>query len=82
MSWKPRVLVLGPGGIKGFAILGCLALLEDNGLFNETDTYCGVSIGALICLLMVAGYEIREIIGKAALLDIFKGMLILDILCV
>jgi predicted acylesterase/phospholipase RssA len=36
------------------------------------DTYCGVSIGAIISLLIIAGYEIREIVGEATYLDIFS----------
>lgn len=70
--WIPRVLVIGPGGIKGFKVLGFLSPLEDSKFLNYIDTYCGVSVGAMICLLMIAGYEIREIVGEAAKFDIFK----------
>lgn len=73
-TWYPRVLVVGPGGIKGLKILGFLSPLEDSGLFQYTDTYCGVSVGAIICLLIVAGYQIREIVSEAATLDIFKDI--------
>src|SRR5438309_2109801 len=73
-QWYPRVLVIGTGGVKGFNILGFLSPLEDAGLLKYTDTFCGVSVGAIISLLMVAGYEIREIVGEAAMLDIFKDM--------
>lgn len=72
--WYPRVIVLGPGGVKGLQILGFLSPLEDAGLFKYTDIYCGVSVGALISLLLVAGYEIREIVGEAAKLDLFKDI--------
>jgi predicted acylesterase/phospholipase RssA len=72
--WYPRVLVIGPGGIKGFHVLGFLSPLEDAGLLNYADTFCGVSVGSIISLLIVAGYQIREIVGEAATLDIFKDM--------
>lgn len=71
-KWLPRVLVIGPGGVKGLKTLGFLATIEDSVLLNYIDTYCGVSVGAVISLLMVAGYTIREIIGQAILLDIFN----------
>lgn len=73
-NWFPRVLVIGPGGFKGLKALGFLSPIEDFGLLQYTDTYCGVSVGAIISLLIVAGYQIREIVGEAATLDIFKDM--------
>lgn len=73
-DWYPRVVVIGPGGIKGFSVLGFLSPIEDSGLLRYTDTFCGVSIGAIISLLIVAGYEIREIVGEAANLDMFKDI--------
>lgn len=72
--WLPRVLVIGPGGTKGLKALGFLSPIEDYGLLQYADTYCGVSVGAIISLLIVAGYQIREIVGEVATLDIFKDM--------
>jgi len=72
LNWYPRVIVIGPGGVKGLKVLGFLSPIEDFGLLNYVDTYCGVSIGAIISLLIISGYQIREIIGEAATLDIFK----------
>lgn len=73
-DWLPRVLTIGPGGVKGLKVLGFLSPIEDAGLLEYVDTYCGVSVGAVISLLIVAGYEIREIVGEAATLDIFKDI--------
>jgi len=73
-EWTPRVLVIGPGGPKGLNALGFLSPLEDSGIFNCCDTYCGVSVGAIISLLIVAGYQMREIVAEAATLDIFKDI--------
>lgn len=73
-SWFPRVLVIGYGGSKGLLALGFLVPIEDSKLLQYVDTYCGVSIGAIICLLIIAGYSIREIIGEAIKLDIFKEL--------
>ena len=77
-SWYPRVLVIGPGGVKGLKVLGFLSPVEDSGLLDYVDTYCGVSIGAIISLLIISGYQIREIVGEAATLDIFKEIGVLN----
>ncbi len=79
MDWHPRVVVIGPGGIKGLMILGFLSPIEDSGLLNRVDTYCGVSIGAIISLLIIVGYKIREIVGIASKIDIFKDISLLDV---
>lgn len=70
--WYPRVLVFGPGGMKALKALGFLSPIEDSGLLEYVDTYGAVSVGALITLLMISGYSIREIVGEAVVLDIFK----------
>ena len=53
--------------------------MEDAGLLDYVDTYCGVSVGAIISLLAVCGYQIREIVGEAAKLDMFKDFNSIDI---
>jgi predicted acylesterase/phospholipase RssA len=78
-KWYPRVLVIGPGGIKGLKILGFLSPLEDAGLLEYVDTYCGVSVGAVISLLLICGYSVREIVGEAVNLDMFRDIGSLDI---
>ncbi|MEO6066740.1 MAG: patatin-like phospholipase family protein [Gemmatimonadales bacterium] len=70
--WYPRVLVIGPGGLKGLKALGFLSPIEDSGVLEFVDSYCGVSVGSLICLLIICGYPIREIVGEAVKMDIFK----------
>ena len=72
--WRPRVLVLGPGGVRGFCFLGFLCAICDAGLLEETDIFCGVSIGGLISMLLVCGYKPREIIKEGTGLDIFKNL--------
>jgi len=70
--WKPEILVLGPGGIKGFLELGALVGLEKEGLLSDVTTYVGVSVGAIISLLLVVGYTVTEIIVEAADANIFE----------
>ncbi|MEP6618501.1 MAG: patatin-like phospholipase family protein [bacterium] len=46
-------LVLGGGGLKGFAHIGVLQALEELGI--EPDTYAGTSVGALIAAAYLGG---------------------------
>lgn len=73
-EWYPRVLVLGPGGMRGFLELGAIYVLQKEGLLDKVDTYCGVSIGAVIALLLVCGYSIYEIVEHAVSFDLFKDI--------
>jgi predicted acylesterase/phospholipase RssA len=77
--WKPKTLVIGPGGVKGLKVGGFLSPLEDAGKLDEINVFCGVSIGALISLLLISGYKIREIISQAVLLDILSEIESFDI---
>jgi predicted acylesterase/phospholipase RssA len=77
--WKPRTLILGPGGVKGFLLLGFLTVLEDNDILKTVDTFCGVSVGAAISMLYIIGYSMRDIITSVYMVDIFKDVNIFDI---
>lgn len=74
MNYYPRVLVIGPGGQKGLMAVGFLSALEDAGILKYADTYCGVSVGAIISLLIVVGYDIRDIINSIINFDIFEDL--------
>ncbi len=54
---KFKVLVLGGGSMRGISHIGVIKLFEEIGIMKHIDTFCGVSIGALICALLVLGYE-------------------------
>ena len=57
-------LVLEGGGVKGIALVGALAVLEEHGY--EPQNIAGTSIGAIVATLLAAGYhtqELRRIIG-------------------
>lgn len=58
---NPQVLVLGPGGIRGFLQIGALMCLEHGGYLANTNRVVGVSIGAIIGLLWLAGYSAFQI---------------------
>jgi len=74
-------LVLGGGGLKGFAHIGVLRALEELGI--RPDLFSGTSIGALIAAASVGGMSIDEMERRAISLrkrDLFRlnhvGMLL------
>ena len=78
----PRVaVVLGGGGLKGFAHIGALRALEEAGI--RPSLYAGTSIGALIAAAYVGGMPLDTMATRAGALkrrDIFRlnhvGMLL------
>lgn len=74
-------LVLGGGGLKGFAHIGVMRALEERGI--RPTTYAGTSIGALIGAARVGGVWLDEMERRAMALskrDLFRlnrvGMLV------
>src|SRR3954451_1950584 len=74
-------LVLGGGGMKGFAHIGVLRALEEAGV--RPTCYAGTSIGALIAAAYVGGMSLDEMERRALSLrrrDLFRinhvGMLL------
>src|SRR3712207_4352104 len=74
-------LVLGGGGLKGFAHIGVLRALEERGIVP--DVYAGTSIGALIAGAYLSGTKVDELARRAEALrkrDLFRlnhfGMLL------
>ena len=74
-------LVLGGGGLKGFAHLGVLRALDEAGIVPTV--HAGCSIGALIAAARVCGMSVAEITARAIRLrrrDLFRlnhvGMLL------
>ena len=74
-------LVLGGGGLKGFAHIGVLRALEERGIVP--DVYGGTSIGALIAAAYIGGASVAHLTARAESLrrrDLFRinhfGMLL------
>lgn len=78
IEWKPRTVVFGSSGSMIAMVLGFLAAVEDGSLLTKVDTFCGVSTGSLIALLLVLGYETREIISKISQLQIIEDLSKID----
>src|SRR5213082_2157506 len=80
-SGKRVALVLGGGGMKGFAHIGVLRALEERGI--KPSVYAGTSIGALIAAAAVGRMPVEEMARRAESLrrrDLFRlnhfGMLL------
>jgi NTE family protein len=68
ISQRPRVaLVLGAGGPRGFAHVGVLKVLEENGI--DADLIVGASVGAMIGALYADRVSAKEIERMALDLD-------------
>jgi NTE family protein len=74
-------LVLGGGGMKGFAHIGVLKALEERGI--RPSVYAGTSIGAMVAAAAVGGMSADDLAGRAEALkrrDLFRinhfGMLL------
>ena len=59
--------------------LGALSYFEKTGFTDDVDTIIGCSVGTMIGVLMVAGYNILEIISEAADVDLFRDMNSIDL---
>ncbi len=67
----PRVaLVLGSGGPRGFAHIGVLKALEDNGV--RPDLIIGSSVGAMVGALYAAGYDAAELERRAYAINVLE----------
>ena len=67
----PRVaLVLGSGGPRGFAHIGVLKALEDNGI--KPDLIVGSSVGSVVGALYAAGMSARDLETLARELHIMR----------
>ncbi len=70
---KKIALVLGGGGLKGFAHIGVLQALEERGIVPEV--LAGTSIGSLICAAKAGGMDTEEMAERARSLrrkDLFR----------
>lgn len=66
------ILVVGPGGMKVFLELGALLELEREGFLVHIKKFIGCSIGSLVSLLLVSGYNVLQVINDFLNEDIFN----------
>lgn len=58
---KPKALVLSGGGVKGLTYIGVLKKMEEECLIDEIMLFCGCSIGAFACLLIILGFKSKTL---------------------
>lgn len=68
-------VALGGGGAKGFAHIGILEAIKEEGI--QIDIFCGTSIGALIGATYCAGKE-RKLIKKISDIELFNILSLLS----
>lgn len=71
-TWLPDYLVLGPGGIRGLCITGCLHRLKSKQRLTRVKGYGCSSVGAVIGLEMTVTYSPMEIITMGADTNLFS----------
>jgi len=71
MASFKRILI-APGGAKGFYYLGFLLYMEHHRLLDSVEWWSGVSVGAIIGMLLSCGYTVVEIILSTIRLDLFS----------
>lgn len=57
------------GGVRGYAYIGVIKALQDEGILSQTKRYAGTSVGALFALLLAANFTVDEIIDVKDKLD-------------
>lgn len=59
-NWKPEVLVMTGGGLKGIGIIGALTALRDKGVkLSDIKVVCGSSVGGIIATCIILGYKME-----------------------
>ena len=77
---KPEVLVLGGGGAKGAVVLGALEALRQAKHLDKVHSIVGVSVGAIIGLLLCCGFDPFEITTLALDTNIFQDISSINLL--
>ena len=78
-KWFPDVIVLGPGGMKGFLELGCLLPFQKLKILDNIKIMVGVSVGSIILLLYMLGYSVEDIIQEGLSVDVQKDFADFDL---
>ena len=64
-------LVMSSGGIGGLSFIGVLKRLEEAKYLdiNSIECFCGVSVGSIISLLLIIGFNVSECVDIATRMD-------------
>ena len=73
-KWKPPVLCLGAGGIKGFEELGATWFFHSSSCLENVKVFIGTSIGGVICTFLSIGFSPHEILYYALDTNMFEDV--------
>ncbi len=57
-----RHMVISGGSLKVLSVIGCLKYLSEKNLMDNIITFVGTSGGSILCLMLVCGFDIVEMI--------------------
>lgn len=77
MEWSPTTLIIGPGGVKGYLEIGALQTLEFFLVLKGIRRVVGISVGAVLALLWVAGYNFFSLADVALHLDLSRDVFVM-----
>lgn len=77
---RPEVLVISGGGAKGTVFLGVLEALRQANHLDKADRIVGVSVGAIIGLLLACGFDPYEITALALDTNLFQDISSINLL--
>lgn len=67
-------LILGPGGVKGYYLMGVIKYLEDHHHLTNITTYVGISVGSILATLLCAGYRATDIIVSSLEINLLRDL--------
>lgn len=73
-TWRPTVLCLGSGGVKGLNEMGAIQWFWSNGNLEKVDTYIGSSVGAIIGAMAASGWNPPQMIENAVETTLFRNL--------
>ena len=71
-TWRPTVLCLGSGGVKGLNEMGGVYWFWSNGNLEKIDTYIGSSVGAIINAFLCVGWTPPKMLEYALETTLFR----------
>ena len=71
-------LVVSGGGMKGIYVLGSVEYLAQEVGLSHIQAYYGVSIGAVICALLLVGYTPLEVMAQVCVNKIAQKIAVID----
>ena len=67
-----KTLVLSGGGVRGFAHLGALQLLQEKNILDTVEHYLACSVGTIISFLIIIGYRPNNLYEFLKMININK----------